>query len=250
MVAFWATADELGDALPAPTEVDALSAELVDLALLASSRGRTGAGRGMAALCEVAPGDDVVPRARRARAGLRRTGRRGRRTGRGGPRLGVGRGRDAAAVVAAFDWLALAELGMAAAACRDPPAWTPRGADAIAPSPALDRRRRRWRPPLSEGIGVAPDARSMRVLLGMAALSALDDEDQARVERTRRGLERLVRFARQLMLDDVEAADFRGGRTGVGGVQRSPSDPEQSLAATATTRIAVDLLLEAAPRDR
>ena len=159
---------------------------------------------------------------------------------------------DAAAVVAAFDWLALAELGMA----RRGMLRSPRLDSLRAVQDALLLRQLSTDDdvdgglPLSEGIGVAPDARSMRVLLGMAALSALDDEDQARVERSRRGLERLVRFARQLMLDDVEAADFRGGRTGVGGVQRSPSDPEQSLAATATTRIAIDLLLDTASRDR
>ena len=101
--------------------------------------------------------------------------------------------------------------------------------------------------PLSEGIGVSPDARSIRVLLGMAALAAIADEDDARRNRTRRGLEGLIRFARQLMLDTSEASELRGGRTGVDGVQRSLSDREQSLAATATTRVAIDLLEPPAP---
>ena len=252
MVAYWASAETLGAAIPGPIDVDAPSAELVDLALLASSRAdRSDREAEWFALCDAwTPDSEVVPLARRAAA-----------LALADPELikdeQVAHAHESAwkevddvtDVVAAFDWLALLELGR-----------TRRG---MPGSPRLDSLRavqdalllRQVETdgdddggiPLSEGIGVSPDARSIRVLLGMAALAAIADEDDARRNRTRRGLEGLIRFARQLMLDTSEASELRGGRTGVDGVQRSLSDREQSLAATATTRVAIDLLEPPAP---
>ncbi len=247
MVAYWASAEELGAAIPGPVDVDTPSAELVDLALLASSRaGRSDRATEWSVLCEAwTPQPEVVPLARRAAAlALADAELVGDEEVARAHESAWSEVDDVTDVVAGFDWLALLELGR-----------TRRG---LPRSPRLDSLRavqdalllRQVETdgdddggiPLSEGVGVSPDARSIRVLLGMAALSEIADEDDARRDRTRRGLEGLIRFVRQLMLDPSEASELRGGRTGVGGVQHSLSDREQSLAATATTRVAIDLL--------
>lgn len=250
LVATWALSDDPTIAIPTPDRMEAMSAELVDLGILASSRrGDRDQAADWIGLREAWPPDpSCVGTARRAAAlafadaNLVTDAEIDEAHEAAWSMV-----EDANDIVAAFDWLALAELGRTSRGM----ASSVRLESIRAVQDALLLRQRRSDAedsggiPLTEGLGATPDARSVRVLLGMAALVAIADDDEERERRIRRGLEELVRFARQLMLDPSEAADLKGGRTGLGGVQNSLSDPEQSLAATATTRLAIDLLRSA-----
>jgi len=101
--------------------------------------------------------------------------------------------------------------------------------------------------PLRAGPEEVSDARCLRLLLGMAALAAVPDDDAEGQARANRGLSGLIRFMRQLQVTPEEAADLPGGRRAVGGVQAGPADPRQPLVATAVALIACDLLRTAAP---
>ena len=248
MIAVWATADAPGTVIPGPDDIEELSAELVDLGILAASRANdAGRLRSWLALVPDRPAEaDAVSASRRAAAlMLADPDTVDEATVDAAYAAAWERIDDASEIVAAFDWLALAELGR-----------TRRG---LPNSGRIESLRavqdvlllRQFENdgdtdggfPLRAGIGATPDARSVRVLLGMAALASIPDDDDARAARTEDGLRGAVRFVGQLMLDPSEASDLKGGRTGLGGVQRSPSDPEQSLAATATTRLALTILL-------
>ncbi len=151
-------------------------------------------------------------------------------------------------ILAAFDWLCLAES-----------AWWHRHGE---PGPRVESLRavrdsllaRQIDDPKSDLDGSIPlrgvaeevsDARCLRLLLGMAALRLVPDEDELGRARGDRGLSGLIRFLRQLQFTPEEAADLPHGRPAIGGVQAGPADPRQPLIATAVALIAVDLLREA-----
>lgn len=151
--------------------------------------------------------------------------------------------------IAGFDWLALAERAW----------WQRHGAcgprvesvrairDALlvrqldAPDRDIDGSI-----PLRQGLREVSDARSIRMLVGLAALYGLPDESEDRTRRAVRGLEGLLRFTRQLMVSSEEARDLPGGRLALGGIQAGPATPDQPLAATASALIAIDLLVSGA----
>lgn len=156
-------------------------------------------------------------------------------------------------VIAAFDWLALAEL-----------AWWRRHGQ---PGPRLESLRavresllvrqlvdpgtdRDGAIPLRRGLEEVADARSLRPLLAFAALQVIPDEDLARASRADQAITGLVRFTRQLMLGPEEAADLPGGREALWGIQTGLADPRQPIAATATAILALDLLRSARDGDR
>lgn len=148
-------------------------------------------------------------------------------------------------VLAAFDWLSLAELAW----------WRRHGS----PGPRLESLRavreallvrqllepgrdRDGAIPLRRGLDEIPDARSLRPLLAFAALQGIPDDEAPRGTRADRGISGLIRFLRQLQVTPDEASDLPGGRTAVWGVQAGLADPKQPLAATATALLALDLL--------
>ena len=151
---------------------------------------------------------------------------------------------------AAFDWLGLTER-----------AWWRRHGE---PGPRLESLRaardallaRQINDPTSDLDGSIPlrsgaeevsDARSLRLLLGMAALHEIPDSDLEGRDRAERGAVGLVRFVRQLQLTPEEAADLPEGRRAIGGIQAAPADPRQPLVATAMALIAVGILDDAPP---
>ncbi|MFM1833250.1 MAG: hypothetical protein RLZZ461_1566, partial [Planctomycetota bacterium] len=101
--------------------------------------------------------------------------------------------------------------------------------------------------PLRSGAEEVSDARSLRLLLGMAALHEIPDSDLEGRDRAERGAVGLVRFVRQLQLTPEEAADLPEGRRAIGGIQAAPADPRQPLVATAMALIAVGILDDAPP---
>ncbi len=150
-------------------------------------------------------------------------------------------------ILAAFDWLCLAEA-----------AWWHRLGE---PGPRIESLRavrdsllaRQIDDPTGDLDGSIPlrgvadevsDARCLRLLLGMAALRIVPDHDDVGRARADRGLAGLIRFLRQLQVTPEEAADLPNGRPAEAGVQAGPADPRQPLIATAVALIAVDLLRE------
>ncbi len=258
LMALWALSrvQASSPALPRPTEVDepSLTPLEIDLALLATSA----ADDAETAQLWLALATDLPP----VEAGRSNSGRLARRAASLGscPADLVPDERFDAAyhdawaacsslpdILAAFDWLCLAEG-----------AWWYRHR---APGPRLESLRavrdsllaRQIEDsasdldgsiPLRGAVDEASDARCLRLLMGMAALRLVPDLDDIGRTRADRGLAGLVRFLRQLQVSPDEAADLPNGRSAVNGVQSGPADPRQPLIATAVALIAVDLLRE------
>ncbi len=88
------------------------------------------------------------------------------------------------------------------------------------------------------------DARTLRPGLGMAILEQLPSDDPVANRRATAGVEGIVRFLRQLETMDRDARLLPGWRKAAGGLRIAPWSARQSVAANAT---AVLLLLEATP---
>lgn len=257
-LATWALARANPDAVSAidlePGEP--LDPELVDLGLLAASaRGTPEAVRRWWREIEAHPaGSDPIDLARRAAALCGAT-----------PEIvpdEIATAAHAAAwakcttpsdIVAAFDWLALAERGLADRRADEP---TNRLVSLRAVRDAL-LTRQIDRPgldtdgaiPLRAGMIESVDARSLRPALALAVLRSFPEEDEDAARRSEAAMEGLLRFLRQLMMSERESTQFAGGRRGVDGIALGLADPGQQLAATATALVVVDLLLEPLDRD-
>lgn len=261
LLAIWAlgTLDSSAVAVPRPGVLDAASRARTDVAELAALAASAAGDDDIAAAwltvmvspsTEAGDEDDQGSLARRAAV-----------LGRLGPDLVSDETFDAAyraawddadglaSLMQEFDWLALAELAWwSRHGVQSPRIESIRAArEALLVrqlhQPASDRD---GAIPLRQGLDDVTDARNLRLLLGLAALEGIPDPEPARRERARKGVEGLVRFARQLVTTPEEAANLPGGRTAVWGVQRGLTDPRQPLAATATLVLALDLLRDAA----
>ena len=155
--------------------------------------------------------------------------------------------RSVDAMVASFEWLALAERS--------------RQRRTGESSPRLDALRavrdslllRQERDPtidlaggleLRAGSRSTVDARTLRPGLGMAVLEHLPSDDPDANRRATVGVEGIVRFLRQLETMERDARLLPGWRKASGGLRVAPWSARQSVAANAT---AVLLLLEATP---
>lgn len=154
--------------------------------------------------------------------------------------------RSASEVIAAFDWLALAEHRLTERRDGEP---TERAISLRAVRDALLIRQiddagrdEDGGIPLRRGGVEMIDARNLRLMLAIGLIDGLPGDDDAGRRRSREGLEGLFRLVRQLMLDDDQAADLPGGRTAAGGVALGLYEPRQPLAATATALLAIDRL--------
>lgn len=98
---------------------------------------------------------------------------------------------------------------------------------------------------LRAGPGTTVDARTLRPGLGMAILEHLPSEDPTSNRRGTAGVEGIVRFLRQLETTERDARLLPGWRKASGGLRIAPWSARQSVAANAT---AVLLLLESTPR--
>ncbi len=243
--------DPASTTVPRPEELpeESITPAVVDLALLAASHGRPEIGQAWLDRLDSSPevpSNGPGERARRAAA-------IGFQSGSLVPDDRFDAAYDDAwtacrslpDVLAAFDWLCLAEL-----------AWWRRHGE---PGPRVDSLRAvrdsllarqidvpdsdlDGSIPLRAGLEEVSDARCLRLLLGMAALRTIPEEDPEGRGRAERGLAGLIRFLRQLQTTPEEAADLPFGRRADGGVQAGPADPRQPLIATAVALIAVDLL--------
>lgn len=162
--------------------------------------------------------------------------------------------RSASAIIAAFDWLALAEHELTARRDGEP---TERATSLRAVRDALlirqiddAERDDDGGIPLRRGGVEMIDARNLRLMLAIGLIDGLPGDDDAGRRRSHKGLEGLFRLVRQLMLDDDQAADLSGGRTAAGGVALGLYEPRQPLAATATALLAIDRLLANAETEK
>ncbi len=260
LLAIWALrqSGRTDSAVPRPDTFEAteITPAMIDLALLAAGSGDPDAARAWLDRLDVAPAEvtaetSTSPLARRAAAlGMLPT-----------EVVPNDRSDDAhqrvwatcdsvTDVLAAFDWLCLAEYGW----------WWrhgepgPRVASLRAVRDALLARQITdpfsdldGSIPLRAGAEEVSDARVLRLLVGMSALAIIPDDDDRSRTRGARGLAGLLRFLRQLQVTPEEAADLPDGRRALHGLQAAPADPRQPLVATAMALIAVDLLRETAP---
>ena len=156
--------------------------------------------------------------------------------------------RNPAGIVAAFDWLALAERGLSDRTG----APTARATSLRAVRDALFTRQRN-RPSLDDDGGIPlgvrggelVDARNLRLLLACGLVAGLPDGEPEDEKRAQRGLEGLFRLLRQLMVDEEEAGDLPAGRVAFGGIAASLHDSTQPLAASATAILAIRALQDA-----
>ena len=88
--------------------------------------------------------------------------------------------------------------------------------------------------PLRSGARTMVDARTLRPALGMAILAQIPEADAAGQIRAMKGLEGFLRFIRQLMLSESDARLLPGWRHAADGLQTSPWNAQQSVAADAT----------------
>jgi hypothetical protein len=255
MLAIWALrgSGDSGVPVPPPTEFDPgmITPALIDLALLAAgSEDSEAAQAWLEWLDESAPSEGTSPnpgeRARRAAA-------LGALATNVVPTERLDQAYEAAwdacdslpTILAAFDWLCLAERSWSDRHGTPSPRITSLRAvrDSLLArqidDPTIDLD---GSIPLRTGGDEASDARCLRLLLGMAALATLPEEDADARNRAQRGLAGLVRFVRQLQVTPQEATDLPHGRHAVGGVQAGPADPRQPLVATSLALIAVELL--------
>jgi hypothetical protein len=251
-----ATVDVDGGEVPTPTELGeaAMSPQTVDLALLASRHDPTSARLWLDHLER----ESEVLRPTTAESAARRAAALG---SLGTDLVPTERFDDAHAdawaaskgladILGAFDWLCLAEQF-----------WWERHREIGARVESLRAVRsallaRQIEDPSSDLDGSIPiragndevsDSRCIRLLLGMAALQGIPDEDAAAQDRAARGLSGLIRFVRQLQVTPEEAADLPAGRQALFGIQAGPADPRQPLPATAMAVLALDLLIPSTP---
>ena len=154
--------------------------------------------------------------------------------------------RNASDIIAAFDWLALAEHELTIRR-NDRPSERATSLRAVRDALLIRQIDQNTRdddggiPLRRSGVEIV-DARNLRLMLAIAIINDLPGDDDAGRNRSRRGLRGLFRLVRQLMLDDEQAADLLGGRTATGGVSSGLYEPPQPLAATATAILAIDRL--------
>lgn len=154
--------------------------------------------------------------------------------------------RNASDIIAAFDWLALAEHELTIRR-NDQPSERATSLRAVRDALLIRQIDRNTQdddggiPLRRSGVEII-DARNLRLMLALAVIDGLPGDDDAGRSRSRRGLDGLFRLVRQLMLDDEEAADLLGGRTATGGVSSGLYEPRQPLAATATAILAINHL--------
>ena len=154
--------------------------------------------------------------------------------------------RNASDIIAAFDWLALAEHELSVRR-NDQPSERATSLRAVRDALLIRQIDQAGQDadggiPLRRGGVEIIDARNLRLMLAIAVIDGLPGDDDAGRRRSQRGLEGLFRLVRQLMLDDDQAADLLGGRTAAGGVSTGLYEPRQPLAATATALLAIDRL--------
>ena len=155
--------------------------------------------------------------------------------------------RSVDAMVASFEWLALAERSRQRRTGESSPRLD--ALRAVRDSLLL-RQERDATIDLAGGLELRTgsrstvDARTLRPGLGMAVLEQLPSDDPDANRRATGGVEGIVRFLRQLETAERDARLLPGWRKAAGGLRIAPWSARQSVAANAT---AVLLLLEATP---